>query len=186
MKTAATSHIKFPGMNAKEGLAPLLAWWQAVGQVESILWFDCQGDIPPGPYGREEKDLNLPLKVTRQSGVVSQWHRAPQTGRDPEVSSPKGLQIRQAGLLRSRSVSIINGPALAAEAMPVSPYAGRGSSLSTFPSPLVYRAAVYTEAWVTTSLNSASLAQAYDQGWVQVATLRPQGLDFDALHSIVL
>lgn len=92
MKTAATSHIKFPGMNAKEGLAPLLAWWQAAGQVESILWFDCQGDIPPGPYGREEKDLNLPLKVTRQSGVVSQWHRAPQTGRDPEVSSPKDLQ----------------------------------------------------------------------------------------------
>jgi hypothetical protein len=106
MKTAATSHNKSPCINAKEGLAPLLAWWQAAGQAEFVLWFDCQGDILPGPYGREEKDLNLPLKVTV-------WCGTPMAQRPTDWEGPRSFisqgsrRIRQAGRLRSRSVSII-------------------------------------------------------------------------------
>lgn len=89
------------------------------------------------------------------------------------MSSPKGLEGTGKQIVSALEVH----PSLKClfwlpEAMPVSPHAGRGSSLSSFSSPLVYRAFVHTEAWVTTGLSPASLIQAYDQGWVQVATLR--------------
>lgn len=54
-----------------------------------MQWPGCLRDILHGPYSTEEGELNFPLKVTGQLGVLPQW---PIAVRNPEVSSPKDLE----------------------------------------------------------------------------------------------